>query len=47
MEHPIPFHKAQDLGKVPKKLAGGPAPDIEEAYEVRDLQQRMFLAILT
>lgn len=33
-EHPIPFHKAQDLGKVPKKLAGGPAPDIEEAYDV-------------
>ena len=31
-EHPIPFHKAQDLGKVPKKLAGGPAPDLEEAY---------------
>ncbi|KAJ3561256.1 hypothetical protein NP233_g10305 [Leucocoprinus birnbaumii] len=31
-EHPIPFHKAQDLGKVPKKLAGGPAPDLEEAF---------------
>lgn len=31
-EHPIPFHRAQDLGKVPKKLAGGPAPDLEEAY---------------
>ncbi|KAF4616049.1 hypothetical protein D9613_011358 [Agrocybe pediades] len=31
-EHPIPFHKAQDLGKAPKKLAGGPAPDLEEAY---------------
>ncbi|KAF8164745.1 replication factor RFC1 C terminal domain-containing protein [Crassisporium funariophilum] len=31
-EHPIPFHKAQELGKVPKKLAGGPAPDLEEAY---------------
>lgn len=30
-EHPIPFHKA-DLGKAPKKLAGGPAPDLEEAY---------------
>lgn len=37
MEHPIPFHKAQDLGKVPKKLAGGPAPDIEEAYEADDI----------
>lgn len=31
-EHPIPFHRAQDLGKIPKKLAGGPAPDLEEAY---------------
>ncbi|TFK35074.1 replication factor RFC1 C terminal domain-containing protein [Crucibulum laeve] len=31
-EHPIPFHKAQDLGKLPKKLAGGPAPDLEEAF---------------
>jgi replication factor C subunit 1 len=33
-EHPIPFHKAQDLGKVPKKLPGGPAPDLEEAFDV-------------
>jgi len=31
-EHPIPFHKASDLGKVPKKLSGGTAPDLEEAY---------------
>ncbi|KXN91146.1 Replication factor C subunit 1 [Leucoagaricus sp. SymC.cos] len=31
-EHPIPFHKAQDLGKVPKKLSGGSAPDLEEAF---------------
>ncbi|KAF5363955.1 hypothetical protein D9756_001043 [Leucocoprinus leucothites] len=31
-EHPIPFHKAQDLGKAPKKLSGGPAPDLEEAF---------------
>jgi replication factor C subunit 1 len=31
-EHPIPFHRAQDVGKIPKKLAGGPAPDFEEAY---------------
>jgi hypothetical protein len=36
-DHPIPFHKAQDLGKVPKKLAGGPAPDLEEAFDVRQL----------
>jgi replication factor C subunit 1 len=33
-DHPIPFHKAQDLGRVPKKLAGGPAPDLEEAFDV-------------
>ena len=33
-DHPIPFHKAQDLGKVPKKLSGGPAPDLEEAFDV-------------
>ncbi|KAG5643238.1 hypothetical protein DXG03_001287 [Asterophora parasitica] len=36
-EHPIPFHKAQDLGKVPKKLAGGPAPDLEEAFDLDDV----------
>lgn len=33
-DHPIPFHKAQDLGKVPKKLPGGPVPDLEEAFDV-------------
>ncbi|VDC01871.1 unnamed protein product [Peniophora sp. CBMAI 1063] len=34
-EHPIPFHRAQDLGKAPKKIAdAGPAPDLEEAYDV-------------
>ncbi|KAF6743059.1 purine nucleotide binding protein [Ephemerocybe angulata] len=32
-DHPIPFHKATDLGKAPKKLAAGPAPDIEDAFE--------------
>lgn len=26
-----------DLGKVPKKLAGGPVPDLEEAFDVRVL----------
>ncbi|KAF8185193.1 purine nucleotide binding protein [Pholiota molesta] len=31
-EHPIPFHKAEDLGKMAKRLPGGPAPDLEEAY---------------
>ncbi|KAF8554964.1 DNA replication factor C, large subunit [Imleria badia] len=35
-EHPIPFYKAMDLGKAPKKLAGGPAPDLEEAFDVDD-----------
>jgi len=33
-EHPIPFHKATDLGKAPKKLAAAPAPDLEDAFEV-------------
>jgi len=33
-EHPIPFHKSQDLGKVPKKIAGEPAPDLEEAFDL-------------
>lgn len=33
-DHPVPFHKAQDLGKLPKKLAAEPAPDLEEAYDV-------------
>lgn len=32
--HPVPFHKAQDLGKVPKKLVAETAPDLEEAYDV-------------
>jgi len=35
-DHPIPFHKAQDLGRAPKKLAGGPAPDLEEAFDLDD-----------
>ncbi|KIM79000.1 hypothetical protein PILCRDRAFT_10660 [Piloderma croceum F 1598] len=35
-DHPIPFHKAQDLGKAPKKLGGGPAPDVEDAYDFVD-----------
>jgi len=33
-DHPIPFHKAQDLGKPPKKLAAEAVPDLEEAYDV-------------
>ena len=35
MEHPVPFHKAQELGKPTKKLAGGPAPDLEDVFDVR------------
>ncbi|OJA19955.1 hypothetical protein AZE42_03718 [Rhizopogon vesiculosus] len=35
-DHPIPFHKATDLGKIPKKLAGGPAPDLEDVFELDD-----------
>ncbi|KAG2153508.1 purine nucleotide binding protein [Suillus bovinus] len=35
-EHPIPFHKATDLGKVPKKLSGGPAPDLEDVFDLDD-----------
>ncbi|KAJ7621564.1 replication factor RFC1 C terminal domain-containing protein [Mycena polygramma] len=33
-EHPIPFYKASDLGKAPKKLAGGPAPDLEDVFDM-------------
>ncbi|KAL1939716.1 hypothetical protein VTO73DRAFT_9749 [Trametes versicolor] len=34
-DHPIAFHKAETLGKVPKKLASaGPAPDLEEAFDI-------------
>jgi replication factor C subunit 1 len=35
-EHPLPFHKGADGGKV-KRLAGagGPAPDLEDAFDVR------------
>ncbi|GLB33214.1 putative replication factor C subunit 1 [Lyophyllum shimeji] len=35
-EHPIPFHKALDIGK-PKKLAAGPAPDLEEAFDMDEV----------
>ena len=34
-DHPVAFHKAEALGKVPKKIAAaGPAPDLEEAFDV-------------
>ncbi|KAI0337342.1 DNA replication factor C, large subunit [Trametopsis cervina] len=32
-DHPIAFHKAVDLGRTAKKIAAGPAPDLEEAFE--------------
>ncbi|KAF9071137.1 replication factor RFC1 C terminal domain-containing protein [Rhodocollybia butyracea] len=32
-DHPIPFHKATDLGKAPKKLAAEQVPDLEEAFD--------------
>ncbi|KAL4241253.1 Replication factor C subunit 1 [Abortiporus biennis] len=36
-DHPVAFHKAVALGKSAKKLAAvGPAPDLEDAYEVDD-----------
>ncbi|KAM6493294.1 Replication factor RFC1 C terminal domain containing protein [Amanita muscaria] len=40
-EHPIAFHKAHDLGKAPKKIAGGPTPDLEEAYEVDEIAEEL------
>ncbi|KIJ38684.1 hypothetical protein M422DRAFT_258556 [Sphaerobolus stellatus SS14] len=39
MDHPIAFHKSTDLGKIPKKLAGTEAPDLEEAYEAKEEKQ--------
>ncbi|KIK67053.1 hypothetical protein GYMLUDRAFT_37086 [Collybiopsis luxurians FD-317 M1] len=36
-EHPIPFHKATDLGKIPKKLATEQIPDLEEAFDLDDV----------
>ena len=38
-DHPVAFHKAVDLGRVPKRLAAaGPVPDLEEAFEVSLMQ---------
>ncbi|KAG1807653.1 replication factor RFC1 C terminal domain-containing protein [Suillus subaureus] len=34
-DHPIPFHKATDLGKAPKKLSG-PAPDLDDVFDLDD-----------
>ncbi|KAJ3984950.1 replication factor RFC1 C terminal domain-containing protein [Lentinula detonsa] len=36
-EHPIPFHKATDLGKAPKKLAAEQVPDLEEAFDFDEI----------
>jgi replication factor C subunit 1 len=33
-EHPVPFHKAQEFGKAPKKLAAEPAPDLEDVFDL-------------
>ena len=30
-DHPIAFHRAQELGKPAKKIISGPAPDLEDA----------------
>ncbi|ESK94658.1 purine nucleotide binding protein [Moniliophthora roreri MCA 2997] len=38
-DHPIPFHKATDIGKVPKKLAAEPAPDLEEAFDLDEVPE--------
>ncbi|KAH9936829.1 replication factor RFC1 C terminal domain-containing protein [Epithele typhae] len=36
-DHPLAFHKAEALGKPPKRLAAaGAAPDLEEAFDVED-----------
>lgn len=34
MDHPIAFHKADDLSKAPRKLVAEQLPDLEEAFEV-------------
>ena len=35
MKHPIPFHKASDIGgKVSKKLVKAEQPDMEDVIEV-------------
>lgn len=33
----MPFHKAQEFGKIPRKIAAEPAPDLEEAFDVSNL----------
>lgn len=43
MDHPIAFHKSTDLGKVPKKLAAAPIPDLEEAFDVCSISDPLVL----
>ncbi|KAJ8072409.1 DNA replication factor C complex subunit Rfc1 [Marasmius tenuissimus] len=38
MEHPIAFHKAQDV-KAPKRLAVDQVPDLEEAFDVDEVPE--------
>ena len=33
-DHPVAFHKAQDFGKAPKKIANDAAPDLEDVFDV-------------
>ncbi|KAG6885025.1 hypothetical protein C0993_006441 [Termitomyces sp. T159_Od127] len=37
-EHPIPFHKGQNIGK-PKKLAMEPLPDLEDVYDLDEANE--------
>ncbi|KAF9267822.1 DNA replication factor C, large subunit [Marasmius fiardii PR-910] len=37
-EHPIAFHKAQDI-KAPKKLAAEQVPDLEEAFDIDEVPE--------
>lgn len=34
LDHPVAFHKADDLSKAPKKLVAEQLPDLEEAFEL-------------
>lgn len=45
-EHPVLFYKALDLGKAPKKLSGGPAPDLEEAFVSYNQWFRRFVQMM-
>lgn len=45
-EHPVAFHKAQDFGKAPKKIAGEAAPDLEDVFDVSLIVFRSFFKVL-